>query len=276
MRPDNPFTGAYLDHHPEEAARTLEGLAAERAAAFLAAIAPPRAAGALSSMVAPAATAVLLALPPRTARVILHEVDAAVAERWLRRIPGPEAEALLDAVDAATARRLRRRLRRPVGMVGGIAETAPLWLPDDVAVAEAARRLRAGSESGCEVYVVDREHRPVGWLPLGRLFAAAADTPVRALLEGDLTTFDVHTPLPAAAAHRVWDRVRSAPVVDADGRVVGLVRYGDLQAAVRGGEEHGFASGGDAGLAVADLVWLGLGAVLTTALGGDDGAGEGG
>lgn len=267
MRPDNPLTNAYLERHPREAARTLEGLPAPMAAGFLAAAEPGRAAPVLARMVAPAAAAVVQSMPARGAAAVLALLPEAAAERLLRRLPRPRTDELLARLQAPAARRLRRRLRQPLGVVGAAAEQAPFLLPEDIAVAEAVRRLRGSSERGCEVHVVDRDQRPVGWVAVADLLRAGGETRLHELMAPEPAVFDFHTRLRTAADHRVWERLRSVPTVDAEGRVAGVVRYTDLQTALRGQEGRaGAAAGAEQGLALAEMMWLGLAGLLTALL----------
>lgn len=275
MRPDNPLTNTYLDRYPEEAARTLEGVPAAMAADFVAAVDAPRAGRLLEAMVPPTAASLLMTIPSATAAAALATLSTATAERLLRRLPAAAAERLLGVADARTGRRLRRLLRVRPGVVGAVAEPTPFLLPDDIVVAEAVRRVRGVGNPGCEIYVVDRADRPAGWVDPGRLLRARGSTPLRELLEHDVAAFDFHTSLRGAVDHRAWDRVRSAPVVDGEGRVVGLVRYADLQAVARDQRGGMAVPPAEQGLAVAELVWLGLAGALTTLLAGTDGRRKG-
>lgn len=267
MRPDNPLTGAYLDRYPGEAAQTLEGLPETMAAGFLTAVEPARAGAVLSAMVAPAAAAVLAVMPVEQGAAVVQGLDGVNGERLLRLLPPARLESLLAAADGRARRRLSRHLRYPVDVAGTVMETTPFLLPVDIDAAEAMRRVRGATDAGCDLFVVDRDHRLVGAFPLGQLLRSPGSKPLRELMRRDVQSVEPHAPLTRVAAHPAWERLRALPVVDAGGVVVGIVRFGDVAEALRAPEQGMAPALSDQGLAAAQLAWLGMAEALTALFG---------
>ena len=123
--------------------------------------------------------------------------------------------------------------------------------------------------------VVDREGRLRGTIRLADLLTQDADEPVEAFLQDDIAPLAAD--LPANEVSKLFERrdYVSAPVVDADGRLLGRITVDDVVDVIRGEEERSFMQMagldeeddlfGSIGRAVRRrLVWLGTN--LATAL----------
>lgn len=215
----------FLANHPLRAARVLDGLpvrdtarylAREPAAAarVLARMTPDRAASCLARMHSAATGRVLLALPPEQCASLF------------RRLTRTKRGRVLAALGEDQRERLERLAAQSHESIGAHAEPSPLAIPDDVTAREAERRIRdaAGTGSGT-VFVIDAEQRLLGVASLHDVLRASRNTPVRELARDELPRLqaDWNRTHLLDAAH--WRESRELPVVDDDGRLVGVVTY---------------------------------------------------
>jgi magnesium transporter len=155
----------------------------------------------------------------------------------LRRLPPQVSEALLRLVDDADRRDIAALSRYGENTVGSIMTTDYAWLPADLTAQQAIERLRAQApdrETIYYVYIVDEAtRRMLGILTLRALVLADPNTPIRRLmLTNDLVTLraadDQET---AAEALRKYGLI-AIPVLDEQGRLVGIVTHDDIVAVI--------------------------------------------
>jgi magnesium transporter len=151
----------------------------------------------------------------------------------LRRLPPPVSEALLRLVDEADRRDIANLSRYGENTVGSIMTSDYAWLPADLTAQQAIERLRAQApdrETIYYVYILDEPtRRMLGILTLRALVLADPATPIRKLmLTNDLVRLraadDQET---AAEALRRYGLI-AIPVLDDDGRLVGMVTHDDI------------------------------------------------
>lgn len=189
-------------------------------------MAPHHAAGILAQSEPVRAGAIAAALPP--------DVAAAV----LRRVPEEPRQAILGQLPAESAATLGAVMRFPEGTVGALMDPLVLALPEDLTAREAVARIRATPQHArYNVYVVDRDTRLVGVLNLRELLLAKPRSLLSEVMRRDPQRLESRSSRMAIVEHRGWREVHSLPVVDAEGRYLGAVRYRTLrrlEAEIRG------------------------------------------
>lgn len=200
LPPDH--AGDVLDEmHPEAAADLLEELEAIEAAAMLETMEPDQAADVVGALEPIDRTAVLAALGPEA---------------------GAEIEALLlHAADSA----------------GGMMTTDVAALPVDMSAGMAIESLRTlHGELGSNllyVYAVDGENRLVGVVSFRDLVFASPETTIRDVIEPTLVSVRPETDREQVSEliHRY--RLIAIPVVEADGTLVGMVKFSEAIEAIQ-------------------------------------------
>lgn len=151
----------------------------------------------------------------------------------LRRLPKEVADALLRLVDEADRRDIASLSKYGENTVGAIMTSDYAWLPADLTAQQAINRLRVQApdrETIYYVYIVDEPtRRMLGILSLRTLILAAPGTPVRRLmLDTDIVTLRAgEDQEQAAETFRKYGLI-AIPVLDADGRLVGIVTHDDI------------------------------------------------
>jgi magnesium transporter len=151
----------------------------------------------------------------------------------LRRLPRQVSEALLRLVDEVDRRDIANLSRYGENTVGSIMTSDYAWLPADLTAQQAIERLRAQApdrETIYYVYILDEPtRRMLGILTLRALVLADAKTPIRQImLVNDLVTLRASADQETAAEALRRYGLIAIPVLDDDGRLVGMVTHDDI------------------------------------------------
>jgi magnesium transporter len=171
----------------------------------------------------------LAALDPGQAADIVEELDDDDAADMLRDLNRNQQEQILSEVEDRSE--VDRLLRYDEETAGGRMTTHMVTVPDSATAEEAREEIRRQSEEVedfYEVFVVDSDHRLVGFLPFKDLVISRPERPVRAFM----TPADIFvTPdLDQEEVARLMARYNlpSVAVVDEDGRLLGRVTFDDV------------------------------------------------
>jgi magnesium transporter len=171
---------------------------------------------------------------------VLEEVDEAQAVRLLALMAPDRAADLLALLDPDRAKRYLELLpedraarivdllRYPEETAGGIMTNLVVVVPAGLTVAEARHVLRdrlAEPDFVNFVYVVDgdQERRLLGVLSLRNLLLADDTARIEDVMRRDLETIDPLEPARRAAERVTNSHLAAVPVVDRDGRLLGVV-----------------------------------------------------
>ncbi len=216
---------AFLRGYPGEVARALESLPVGEAVAFLETQEPIAAASAIERLTLDSAEQILAGLPDDRAAAVIARIDPARAAALLARLDEPARERRLAQLAAAAAREIRDLIRYPADSAGALMDPRARAFRPDTTVHDVLERLRASPERRLQVvYVVDAEGRLAGAVPLQDVALAEPEARLDALVRG------LPASVPATAGrHEVIEefetrRAPSLPVVDAEGRMLGVIR----------------------------------------------------
>src|SRR5262245_21078809 len=151
----------------------------------------------------------------------------------LRRLPAQVSGDLLRLVDEADRRDIANLFRYAENTVGAIMTTDYAWLPADLTTGQAIERLRAQApdrETIYYVYVLDEaSRRMLGILSLRALVLSSPTTPIRdVMLTNDIVTLRAAEDREKAAEALTKYGLIAIPVLDDDGRLVGIVTHDDI------------------------------------------------
>ncbi|MDA1007575.1 MAG: magnesium transporter [Planctomycetota bacterium] len=256
------FAGAVEQQEPADAAETLESLRPSEASDVISEMEVEAAADALVHMQVPLALSIigdLIEESPATAVRLLEEMAPDDATDLLQRLPARERDRLLGSMSTTGARRLRELMVYPPHTAGGLMTTHYLTLRDTMSVIEATEWIRHhevadGQES---LWVIDRKGHLVGNAPLRRILLAKSHDRI-----GDLCTRNVDAVPPETdreAVARQFEKYDylSLPVVDAEGRLIGVVTVDDVIDIIRA--EHTEDAHRMVGAGSDEAVWSTLG-----------------
>jgi magnesium transporter len=138
-------------------------------------------------------------------------------------LPAEVIQEVVQSLPAEERERLRSALSYAEGTVGALMDFEMVTVREDVTLEAVTRYLRRMDElpdHTDQLYVVDRERRLRGTLPLGRLIVSDLDAEVATVMVPERVT--LHPRDRAADAAQAFERydLVSAPVVDERGRLV--------------------------------------------------------
>lgn len=150
---------------------------------------------------------------------VLEDMDAAERDEVLQRIP--TSERLL----------LQRSLDFPEDSAGRLMQTEFVAVPPFWTVGQTIDHLREAEnlpDEFLELYVTDPTHTPIGVVHLSELLRSQRPAVVEALLHDDFTIIACDTDREEVA--RLFERYNlvSAPVVDEDQRLLGVITADDV------------------------------------------------
>ncbi len=153
------------------------------------------------------------------AAFILEELDDETREEILSKTPASDRLALNQAFDfeEESAGRLMQR---------EVFAAPAFWT-----VGQIIDRLRGKEELPdrfYEVFVVDPAYRPIGAVPLATLLKTQRDVEIGAIMHEDITAIPVSMDQEDVAYKFEQYNLISAPVVDDDGRLVGMITVDDV------------------------------------------------
>lgn len=230
MAEADALTLAYLHAHPQEAALVLDPLPAAQVAGLWAEL-PARLAAPCAALMRPAAVGqALLLLDVAAAAALLAALPPVVAAAVLRALPAPRRAAWLALLPTRHALTLQALMQYPPDAVGALTDTAALSFGPQATVAQAVAALHEGGRAQDLVLVDGGPQGMLGGVPVGALLMAH---PGDGLLRWcqPLTSLPALMPAAAALAAAGWREGFRRPVLDNDGRLLGLVSQLALQGA---------------------------------------------
>src|SRR5262245_33683343 len=146
----------------------------------------------------------------------------------LRRLPPKVTESLLRLVDEADRRDIAQLVKHPENTAGALMTTDYAWLPANITVEDALERLRLQApdkETIYYVYVVDEQRKLLGVVSLRDLILASRRALLQDLMERNVVSACVTDDREKIAQEFSRFDLLAMPVVDTEGRLVGIITY---------------------------------------------------
>jgi len=161
----------------------------------------------------------------------VSELDSDDAVHVLEDLDADVQQQVLDALPAEDRALVEENLGHPEDSAGRLMQRELVAIPAFWTVGETIDHMRETKdlpENFYDIIVVDPRHKPVGTIPLNRILRTRRPVRVRQIMAGEMF------PIPAATDQeevarlfRQHDLV-SAPVVDEDGRLIGVITVDDV------------------------------------------------
>ena len=170
-------------------------------------------------------------LGPRELAAAVAQLDSDDAVEVLEDLGDEAKQRILDSIPAAERALLEEGLTYPDDSAGRMMQRELVAVPSFWTVGETIDYLRAKDDlpdAFYDLFVVDPAHKPVGAVPLSRAMRARRAARLADIMETELRLIPVAMDQEAVAhLFRQYGLV-SAPVVDAGGRLVGVVTVDDV------------------------------------------------
>ncbi|MBU3759391.1 MAG: magnesium transporter [Candidatus Omnitrophica bacterium] len=242
----------YVDSDPVAAAHSLESLAEEDALAVLKELPPD-----LSSRIFPhleltAASAFLQELPAEQLPPILERLEPQQGAAILMHLTPQAREKFVQNLPAKLKKSVQEYLAYPEDSAGRMMSTAMLSFHEDIQVQDAVHKIRLLAQKqypASYAYVVDNTNRLVGVINMRDLMLASPQVPLSAVMRREVFSVNCFMDREQVADELGRRKFFAAPVVDPEGRLLGLVKAEKL---IKGIQEEAtedlqkmFGAGGD-------------------------------
>lgn len=169
--------------------------------------------------------------PRERLAAIIEAMDPDDRVDLLKSLDEELREAILPLVARAEREDIRRLLQYPEDSVGAVMTTDYVALPEDMTVGAALEQIRLlapDRETIYYVYVVDKHRHLVGVASLRQLILARPQATLADIMTRDVIKVRVDEDKEVAAHILARYDLLALPVVDADGRLVGIVTHDDV------------------------------------------------
>ncbi|QMU57205.1 MAG: magnesium transporter [Boseongicola sp.] len=182
---------------------------------------------------------VVEALEPTVLADAVRELESDDVVDILEDLDEPQHKAILDALDVVDRIAVEQALSYPEFSAGRLMQREAVIAPEHWTVGDSIDHLRAHDDLPEEFYhviLVDPRHQPTAFVALGRLLASRRDVPLKDITEEEFRTFDVIEDEGDVAYAFNQYHLITAPVIEEDGRLVGVITIDDAMAVLD--EEH--------------------------------------
>ena len=182
---------------------------------------------------------VIETLEPEVLADAVRELESDDVVDIVEDLDQPQQEAILDALDMVDRVAVEQALNYPEFSAGRLMQREVVIAPAHWAVGDAIDHLRAQPDLPEQFYhivLVDPRHQPVAYVTLGRLMSSRREVQLADITEDSFRTFQVDEDEGDIAYAFNQYHLISAPVVDEDGRLVGVITIDDAMSVLD--EEH--------------------------------------
>jgi magnesium transporter len=225
---------AYVDLHPGEVANALETTTTADAVEFLELQDPEKACVLLDHLDETLAAECVAEFSDDFLRRVLSALDPAKAALLLSRLGDAAREQRLSLLEPQLTAELRELMTYPEDSAGRLMETrVPTYRPG-LRVEETLERLRsAGVPPRFSLLVVDEQRKLLGLLTLADLVIAEPRRRLEQLIKDKPVFVHAMSPREDVVEILTEGKLRLLPVVDAEERLLGVIRHDALVKAVQ-------------------------------------------
>ncbi len=176
---------------------------------------------------------VIAALSPEALAEAVRELETDDVVDLVEDLEQEQRDEILAALPADDRVAVEQSLSYPEGTAGRLMQREFVSVPEHWTVGDAIDYLRAAEELPEDFYhviLVDPRMRPTGYVTLGKILANRRDVPLKELQEESFRTIHVLQDVEDVAYAFNHYHLISAPVVDDDGRLIGVITIDDAMA----------------------------------------------
>lgn len=173
---------------------------------------------------------IIAALAPADLALAMRDLESDDVVDLVEDLDAAQQEAVLASLNALDRVAVEKALAYPEYSAGRLMQVEVARAPEHWSVGEAIDYLRSDvtlPEQFYHLVLVDPRMKPKGYVTLGRLLSSRREVMLRDLLEDSFRTFHVEDEQGAVAYAFNQYHLISAPVVDDDDRLVGVITIDD-------------------------------------------------
>jgi len=215
---------------PVDVARILEQLSDQQRIAIFDWLEPAFASDALEELDPKAQREVIAAITPTKAADLINAMTPGQAADVMAVLPYAEVQALFGLLNPLKARKVRAILDKQEWRPADFVTLFFVKLRPDTTVLQARQGLREARENNAVsyLYVLDAEERLLGIINTTDLVTSTDETLIKNIMKPAAVTLSTTSTLKEASELFSRYGYRALPVIDADGRMLGIVPYRDV------------------------------------------------
>ncbi|ODR96452.1 magnesium transporter [Methyloceanibacter superfactus] len=248
-----------LDLHEADLADLIQVLRPEERAGLIATLGEDFKAAALPELDEAVRDQVLEDMPPEQVAEALQQLDSDEAVYLLEDLDKEDQTDILAKLPYFERIALQRSLEYPEDSAGRIMQTDLIAVPPFWSVGQTIDYMRVAQDLPdrfYEIFVVDPAYHLIGSVALNRLLRSRRPTTIESITREDIRPIPVDSDQEEVARQFERYNLTSAPVVDQDKRLVGVITADDVVEVVQEeASEDILRMGGVAGESVSDTVW---------------------
>ncbi|HEY1170063.1 MAG TPA: magnesium transporter [Verrucomicrobiae bacterium] len=224
----------FVQLFPEEAAKEVERLNVDEALDIVVQLEASSAAGLLDALLPEFSSRVLDALPLDTVTKLVLRMDPVRAAMAMLRLSAEKQQQILQSLPPMVTEEMRELMVYPADSAGGLMDPRVMSFRKTTLAGEALDAIRASRQAKIyDVYLVDDQGILNGCTALQDIALADQKTPLGELarkVPGSVPAVE-----PAAEVVRLFEekKLSSVPIVDFEGKLLGVVRYDVLLSAAQ-------------------------------------------
>ncbi|WP_424965012.1 magnesium transporter [Dinoroseobacter sp. S375] len=225
--------------HPADIADLFEQIGSQRLRALLEIWTSDEVGAVLSELDEGLREEVIDALPKTVLADAVRDLESDDVVDLLEDLDAEQQSAILDVLEAPDRVAVEQSLQYPEYSAGRLMQRELVMTPEHWTVGQAIDHIRAEEDLPEQFYhiiLVDPRMRPTAYVTLGRMLGARREVPLLDLTEDTFRTIPVTQPESDVAYAFNQYHLISAPVVDADDRLVGVITIDDAMVVLD--EEH--------------------------------------
>lgn len=218
-----------IEEHPDDAVRLLEQQPPDKIAEVLSAQSVTATMRVWERLSPDIGIRVLEALTDTQATEVLRQIDPTRSAAMLAMRDEEKRNRFLSLLPESEANDLRAILAYPPDSAGALMDPRVMLLRADTTVREALARIRALRRRATRrLFVVDAENRLAGQVDIQDVATANATTPLEEIQRPVVAAVNAMAPREELVDTFEQYKLTDLPVVDADARLIGVVRYRNL------------------------------------------------
>jgi Mg/Co/Ni transporter MgtE len=223
----------FFSEEPIAAARKLDLMAAENAAAIIQRIPISVVSKVVYAMLPSSAAKALVLTSDDFNRALFECLELADIAAILRYVDNEERKRLIECVPKSRQILCKLLISYPENTVGALIETNVLIIDSQMTVADAMLRVKKQTYfDNHEVIIVNNKRKIVGKLSIFDLLRASATTPISALTNTAVSKVNGLSDVSTVLDMDVWQKTDSISVVNRKQEFIGILRHCDLRACV--------------------------------------------
>ncbi len=162
---------------------------------------------------------------------ILENMSPEEAADLLGMLTEEKSSELLSLMDNEYALEVSNLLKYPVRSAGGVMTPDYITVVVEQTVGDAVEEIRALSDevwSVYYIYVIDKDHKLLGYISMKDLLLASRSEPVSRIMSSDTAKVSVDTPVEEVASIMAKYDLLAVPVVDDEDQLQGVVIVDDI------------------------------------------------